>query len=212
MRSRRIRRARRGVVATLALSATLAATSACTGERVLVAPDGARRLQAQHGGSGLSMIVTVGAWDGASYLQDDLTIVHVLVANMGREPVLLAPSDFSLAESRGFDFVLFDTGASFHAVPEGADLSHYRAPDSYDPGSGLGDTESVAGLEPNLARAALPWGVLQPGTQMRGYLYFEKVEDKANDAQLVWHAQTFDHRPLADFVFDLSVARLPRRR
>jgi len=131
---------------------------------------------------------------------------------MGREPVLLAPSDFTLAESRGFDFVLFDTGASFHAVPKGADLSSYRAPSSYDPGSGLGETESVAGLEPNLANAALPWGILQPGTQMRGYLYFERVEDKANDAQLVWHAQTWDHRLIADFAFDLSVARLPRRR
>ena len=194
-----------------AASVFVTTLAACAGERVLVAPDGGRRMQALHGNSGLSMVVTVGAWDGASYLQDDLTIVHVLVANMGQEPVLLAPSDFTLAESRGFDFVLFDTGASFHAVPAGADLSHYRAPSSYDPGSGLGETESVAGLDRNLANAALPWGVLQPGTQMRGYLYFERVEDKANDAQLVWHAQSWDHRPVADFVFDLSVARLPRR-
>ena len=53
---------------------------------------------------------------------------------------------------------------------------------------------------------ALPWGVLAPGTQMRGYLYFRRL-DHANAATLTWHFFSDKNQPLVDLAFDFFVAR-----
>jgi hypothetical protein len=58
---------------------------------------------------------------------------------------------------------------------------------------------------------ALPWGVLEPGTQMRGFLYFEPVESSANAATLTWHVTRPDHAPVVDLRFPLRVVRPSRR-
>src|SRR5690606_23902543 len=98
-----------------------------------------------------------------------------------------------------------DAGGSFAAVPEGQDPQGF-APTGYDPGRSH-DFRSISSNMPELASSALPWGVLEPGTQMRGYVYFEQVTDAANEATLVRHAQSPDHQPIADCAFALRVAR-----
>jgi len=54
---------------------------------------------------------------------------------------------------------------------------------------------------------ALPWGVLEPGTQMRGFLYFEPVTRTANEATLSWRIGTPEHAPVIDTAFQFYVAR-----
>jgi hypothetical protein len=188
----------------------LAVLTGCSTTRQLVAADGSHRLMARDANSNITMVLTTEVWNGDSIVGDDLTIVHVLIANMGSEPVLLAPGDFELHDRQGFDYVLFDAGGSFDAVPVGTDLEAFARkndPYGYDPGRNL-DFETVE--DGQMSELALPWGVLLPGTQMRGFLYFEDVRDAANHATLIWHAQTPDHRPLADFGFELHVAVLDR--
>lgn len=186
----------------------------CSTTRELVAADGSHRLLAGDPASGVTMILTTEVWSGDAIYGEDLTIVHVLVANMGSEPILLAPGDFELSDRQGFDYVLYDSGANFSVVPEGIDPDTYdatREPFAYDPGrsTAFDDIETFDG---ELARTALPWGVLLPGTQMRGFLYFADVRDRANHATLVWHVQTPEHRPVVDLGFELHVAVLDRDR
>ncbi len=171
----------------------------CAGPGELVAADGSHRLQATDRQSGITLILTTEAWDGGDlWGGDDVTVMHVLVSNLGPEPVLLAPGDFELRDTRGFRYDLYDAGGSFR--PAGA-------PDRvYDPGRSM-EFQTIGSYDGELEAAALPWGELLPGTQMRGFVYFEEVEDAANHARLVWHAQTPDHRSLGDFAFDLHVAR-----
>lgn len=197
--------------ALLVLAATL---SGCTTTRELVARDGSHRLLASDPASGVTMILTTEVWEGDPLYGDDLTIVHVLIANMGSEPILLAPGDFELHDRQGFDYVLYDAGGSFSAVPAGVDPDAYatvQQPFGYDPGRNL-EYDNIETDDGELSRLALPWGVLLPGTQMRGFLYFDDVRDTANHATLIWHVQTAEHRPVADFGFDLHVAVLDRSR
>ncbi len=183
----------------------------CSTTRVLVAADGSHRLLAHDHGTGVSMILTTEAWDGDPMYSNDLTIIHVVIANMGSEPVLLAPGDFELHDRQGFDYLLYDAGGSFSVVPEGSSsvTPEAQAPYGYDPGRSF-DYDNIETEDGQLSRLALPWGVLLPGTQMRGYLYFDDVREAANQATLIWHAETPDHRALADFGFDLHVAVLDR--
>lgn len=185
----------------LGLAALLAGVpvAGCAGPGQLVAADGSHRLQATDRQSGITVILTTEAWDGGELgAGDDVTVVHMLVSNLGTEPVLLAPGDFDLRDARGFRYDLYDAGGSFR--PAGV-------PDrGYDPGSSM-NYQTIGSYDGELEAAALPWGELLPGTQMRGFVYFEEVEDSANHARLVWHAQTPDHRQLGDFAFDLHVAR-----
>lgn len=193
---------------TAGLLAGLLATTACASSARLVAADGSHRLVARDAGAGITVVLTTESWSGDSAYGEDLTIVHMLIANMGSEPVLLAPGDFELIDRRGFRYVLYDAGGSFSAIPEGADPAAYAGqPIPYDPGTNL-NYESVRTDDAELGRLGLPWGVLQPGTQMRGYVYFEDVRDSANHATLAWHAQTPEHRPIQSFGFDLHVARM----
>jgi hypothetical protein len=181
--------------------------SGCTTTANLVASDGSHRLVARDQGSGVTVVLTTESWAGDSGYASDLTIVHLLVANMGSEPVLLAPGDFELRDGRGFHYPLFDAGGAFQAVPSSADANAWSDhPVPYDPGRSR-DYDTVRTDDGELGRLALPWGVLLPGTQMRGFVYFEDVRGSANRATLVWHVQTPDHRPLADFGFNLFVAR-----
>lgn len=187
--------------------AGILATTACATTSDLVASDGSHRLVARDARTGVTVVLTTESWAGDWGYGDDLTIVHLLVANMGSEPLLLAPGDFELRDGRGFRYSLLDAGGSFQAIPAGADPDAWaRHPVAYDPGRGR-DYESIRTEDGELGRLALPWGVLLPGTQMRGFVYFEDVRDSANQATLVWHAQTPDHRPVADFGFALVVAR-----
>ncbi len=191
----------------LLLASVIAGASGCAGSAQLVAPDGTHRLVARDAQSGVAVVLTTESWAGDSGYGDDLTIVHVLIANMGSEPVLIAPGDFELRDGRGFHYVLYDAGGAFAAVPPGADPNAYSdQPVPYDPGRSS-NYESVRTDDGELGRLALPWGVLQPGTQMRGFVYFDDVRDSANQATLVWHAQTPEHRPLADYGFNLAIAR-----
>lgn len=184
----------------------------CSTTRQLVARDGSHRLLAGDPASGVTMILTTEAWAGDVIYGEDLTIVHVLVANMGSDPILLAPGDFELRDRQGFDYVLYDSGAHFSAVPPGVDPDAYdatRETFAYDPGRST-EFDDIETFDGELARLALPWGVLLPGTQMRGFLYFADVRDNANHATLVWHVQTPEHRPVVDLGFELHVAVLDR--
>lgn len=179
----------------------------CSTTAQLVAADGSHRMVGRDAASGITVVLTTESWNGDSAYGEDLTIVHMLVANMGTEPVLLAPGDFELRDRRGFGYVLYDAGGAFQAVPVGGDPQAWAQQEiAYDPGRS-NNYESVRTEDAELGRLGLPWGVLLPGTQMRGYVYFDDVRDYSNHATLKWYAQTPDHRPLAVFGFGLHVAR-----
>ncbi|WP_146658510.1 hypothetical protein [Enhygromyxa salina] len=191
----------------LALAGLCALPLGCASRVRLVAADGSHRLLARDPGSGITVVLTTESWTGDSAYGEDLTIAHMLIANMGSEPLLLAPGDFELRDDRGFHYVLYDAGGAFQAIPDGGDPNAYAQQQlGYDPGRSL-NYETVRTDDAELGRMGLPWGVLMPGTQMRGYVYFEDVRDTANQAVLVWRPQTPDHRPLAEFGFDLHVSR-----
>ena len=59
----------------------------------------------------------------------------------------------------------------------------------------------------DLGELALPWGMLEPGTQMRGFVYFEPLTKTGNGAKLVWHIDGADDQPLVDFEFEFAIAR-----
>lgn len=173
----------------------------------LVASDGRRRLVARDATGDVTIVVTTGAWTADPVdLDDEVTVLHVLVANLGEVPIRLAPGDLMLRDTRGFRYELLDTGASFVRVDENDPRAYDRAFErSYDPGRSL---DFVPYDAPDSAMAsALPWGLLEPGTQMRGFVYFEPVVHTANEARLSWHIASADDRPLLDLAFDLYVAR-----
>ncbi len=204
------RRAQR-TLAALALSLGLVATASpgCIAGERLVAKDGSHRLRAADAQSGITVILTTEAWDGDIDLGNRATIVHVLIANQGTAPVLLAPGDFTLTDIRGFEYSLYDAGGSFTALGPGEQWRPRQG--GYDPGSAR-EYISLYGVGSDVSSAALPWGVLLPGTQMRGYLYFQDLRDAGGyEAHLVWHAQTPEHAGIADFDFELHLAKVPRR-
>jgi hypothetical protein len=189
-------------------AAALALLAGCAQPTALVARTGHHRLTARDTPSGVTVIVTTDVWNGKpGNLDDELTVVHVLVANMGKEPILLAPGDIELRDLRGFRYDLLDTGATFYLAGERAPSGAYGRAylQDYDPGrsDGYMFMQSLG----TMAEKALPWGVLEPGTQMRGFLYFERIEASANGGKLVWHLETPEHKPVVDAQFDLFVAR-----
>lgn len=196
----------------LSLGWALAGPGGCAGQSVLVAKDGSHRLTARDTESGVTVVLTSGVWQGdPSELPDQWTVLHVLVANLGSEPVLLAPGDLELRDERGFRYELYDPGAVFARLEPGtspdAYAREYRR--DYDPG---GPVEFEPIVAPgDVPAEALPWGILEPGTQMRGFVYFESVESSANAATLTWHFTRPDHAPLVDLRFPLSVSRPSRR-
>ncbi len=174
----------------------------------LVAPTGHHRLVARDAGSGVTIVLTTSVWDGQpESLGNEVTVIHALVANMGSEPILLAPGDLELRDVRGFRYELLDTGASFVRVEDEAAAQAYdrELERSYDPGRSLDFVPFL--VSGDAAPRALPWGVLEPGTQMRGFLYFEPVTRTANEAALTWHIGTAEHVPVLDAVFEFYVAR-----
>lgn len=176
----------------------LALTTACLPQGELAAADGSRRMVARDPQTGLSIVLTSGAWDGSpANLDSELTVLHALVANMGSTPVRLAPGDLELRDERGFRRQLLDAGGSFVLSGE--------TDRGYHPGRDLdyGRLEWNGG---DVNALALPWGVLAPGTQMRGYLYFRRL-DHANAATLTWHFFSDKNQPLVDLAFDFFVAR-----
>jgi len=176
---------------------------------VLVAHSGEHRLTARDEPSGITMVMTSGAWVGVPEdLDGELAVLHVLVANEGAQPVLLAPGDFEFRDRRGFAYAVLDPGASFRPATQSERAKgtyDFAADAGYDPG-GPGEVEPIL-PQGDVARLALPWGVLLPGTQMRGYLYLEPVAASANGGTLTWHAKTPAHQPIADLVFPLAVSR-----
>jgi hypothetical protein len=192
-------------VRSVALSFLLAA--ACSAPGVLVAENGEHRLVARDRQTGVTMVITTGVWPGDAQFAAETTIVHTLVANEGSQPILLAPGDIELRDIRGFKATLLDTGATFERVgsPQEAEAYDRGYERNYDPGT-FSEFEQIV-VHEDIARQALPWGVLEPGTQMRGFLYFEPATRTMNEARLVWHVTTPDHTPLADLVFELFVAR-----
>lgn len=200
-RQRPVLRAGRTVALALPLLGA-AALAGCAAPGQLVASDGSHRLQAQHQSSGLTVILTTEAWDGHPDVPRDVTVVHVLVANQGDEPILLAPGDFDLRDRRGFRYDLLDPGVSF-STTTGAPLG---GPAPYDPGMAT-SYRTLSSFDDEVAQSALAWGVLLPGMHMRGFLYFEPIEDAANGARLTWHAETPGHSRVADLVFEMGVAR-----
>jgi hypothetical protein len=190
----------------------LALASGCAGRSALVAEDGSHRLTARDSESGVTVVLTSGVWEGQpSELPEQWTVLHVLVANLGTEPVLLAPGDLELRDERGFRYELYDPGAVFALVEPGSSADAYAREyrRDYDPG---GPVEFEPIVAPgDVPAEALPWGVLEPGTQMRGFVYFESVESSANSAMLKWHFTRPDHAPLVDLQFPLWVSRPSRR-
>ena len=192
---------------TASLLAGLLITASCASTARVVATDGSHRLVARDQGSGITVVLTTETWTGDSAYGEDLTIVHVLIANMGDAPVLLAPGDFELRDRRGFHYVLYDAGGAFSAVPAGADAAAYAEQGiAYDPGANS-NYERVRTDDAQLGRLALPWGILLPGTQMRGFVYFEDLRASSNHATLEWRAQTPTHEPIETFGFALHVSR-----
>lgn len=175
----------------------------------LVAPSGEHRMIARDAESGLTVVITTGVWSGEpAGVSSEVTVLHVLVANDGHLPVLLAPGDFELRDRRGFRHALLDPGGTFrlaNAKEKSQNRYDYEVRDDYDPGGG-GDVERFWGTG-DIARLALPWGVLQPGTQMRGYVYFEPVAHSSNGGTLTWHLGTPAHKPVLDAVFPFAIAR-----
>jgi hypothetical protein len=192
------------VMRALLVIALGAAACATAGE--LVAPSGERRLVARDPQTGVTIVLTTGAWDGVPpSLPGEITVIHALVANMGDTPIRLAPGDLELVDVRGFRYSVLDTGASFVRVPNdgaGYDRDLER---SYDPGR---STEFLPYFAPgDVPARALPWGILEPGSQMRGFVYFEPVVRTANEVSLVWHVDTAANVPLVDAVFQFYVSR-----
>jgi len=202
---------RRLAIPSLALALALAAPAGCATHGVLVAQDGSHRLSARDEGSGVTVVLTSGVWEGEpSELPDQWTVLHVMVINLGDAPVLLAPGDLELRDERGFHYELFDVGAAFSLVDPQAPVERYGRVyhRDYDPG---GPVEFEPIIAPgDVPARALPWGVLEPGTQMRGFVYFEPVEGTANTATLTWHLRRPDHGLVSDLQFPLHVSRPAR--
>lgn len=181
---------------------------ACAPSGVLVASGGEHRLSAHDEPSGVTVVLTSGVWGGhPTDLPEQWTILHALVANLGDEPVLLAPGDLELRDERGFSHELLDVGAAFALADPSAPVEPYgrQYHRDYDPGGPV-EFEPIVPVG-DTAEHALPWGVLEPGTQMRGFLYFESVEPAANAATLTWHVTRPDHARVVDLRFELFVAR-----
>ncbi len=178
--------------------------SGCAGPTQLTASDGSHRLMGSDPANGLTVVLTTEAWEQNDW-DDRLTIVHLLISNMGSEPVLIAPGDFEMVDGRGFRYALRDAGAAFQTVAQGQSPAN-AATGLYQPGRSH-EYRSIRTSDGSLGRLALPWGVLQPGTQMRGFVYFNDIEKTANHAVLAWYSQTPDNRPIADFGFRLHVAK-----
>lgn len=182
----------------LALALALS-SAACIPAGELVAIDGGHRLIARDAQTAVSVVLTTGAWQGIpSDLDEQVTVLHVLVANMGSQTIRLAPGDFDLLDERGFRRKLLDAGGSF--VQAGQNDS------GYNPGRTL-EFEKIDWNGGDVGASALPWGMLLPGTSMRGYLYFERVDRQGNAATLTWHVHDNAGRSLVDLAFDLYVAR-----
>lgn len=191
-----------------ALLMALAVAGCAHASGQLVATSGEQRLIVRDAATGITLAVTTGAWQGRpSDLQDELTVMHVLVTNGGDQPVLLAPGDLDFQDRRGFRYALLDPGATFRrATATEVATAEYDLDyaERYD----LGGPGEVRPFAPggDLAPSALPWGVLEPGTQMRGYVYFEPMTRNANGAVLTWHLGTPEHRPVVDAVFEFAVS------
>ena len=175
----------------------------CTARGELVAPDGARRLQAGDPASGITVVMTTTAWDGDDWVAEEFTPVHVLISNRGERPVRLAPGDFEFEDRRGFRYPLTDVGHYFNTASPGA--STVRVSASYD--TGLDPRFRAQAVPREVSAAVLPWGVLQPGTSMRGFLLFDPIPETANGGVLRWYAITPEQQTLALFEFELAVAR-----
>lgn len=172
---------------------------ACIPRGELAARDGSRRMMARDPATGISVILTLGAWDGdPGDLDKDITVIHALVANMGTQTVRLAPGDLDLHDERGFHRELLDARGSF--VVSGENTGAYHPGRTYD----FGRIDWEGG---DVGATALPWGMLKPGTEMRGYVYFQRVDNAANAANLTWHFYNDKELPLVDLAFDLYVAR-----
>jgi hypothetical protein len=190
-----------------ALVALFLLTACGSRSGVLVASNGEHRLVARDRETGVTAVITTGVWPGDPRFATETTIVHTLVSNEGDMPILLAPGDIELRDIRGFRAALLDTGATFErvAATEEALVYDRRFERNYDPGT-YAEFEQVI-VPKEISEQALPWGVLEPGTQMRGFVFFEPTTRTMNQAKLVWHVTTPEHVPLADLVFDLYVAR-----
>lgn len=197
------------VTRAIALAGLLALTSCASHSGMLVAETGEHRLTARDADSGVTVVMTSGAWEGVpDDLESELAVLHVLVVNEGQQPILLAPGDFQFRDRRGFTYAVLDAGASFRLATNAERSSQkydFDLSQGYDPG-GPGKVEAIL-PQGDIARLALPWGVLLPGTQMRGYLYLEPVAPTANGGTLTWHMKTPAHQPIADIEFPLAVTR-----
>jgi hypothetical protein len=180
----------------------------CARTGVLVAQTGHHRLTARDPASGITVVLTTGVWEGRpTNLEDELTVIHAVVANGSpKRRVVLAPGDLELRDLRGFRYALLDLGATFHLAGSDPSKGYGRA---YSPDYELGRAKHFQTIRAtgDLAHNALPWGVLEPRTQMRGYLYFEPVQRTGNGATLTWHFASPERRAVVDLRFDFLVAR-----
>ncbi|MEE9384969.1 MAG: hypothetical protein V3V08_16310 [Nannocystaceae bacterium] len=181
----------------------LAADTGCLSARQFVAADGSHRMVARDDASRLTVVLTTQAWQEATSLSNEMTIVHVLVSNRGASAVRLAPGDFELRNAGGFTYPLLDPGSTFTAQ-QGTDPGGSK---SYDRG-GDGHVRSIRGMHTDFARSALPWGKLEPGTEMRGFVYFERASSTSNAAVLSWTPSSAAHPAVAHFAFALHVAAM----
>lgn len=199
------------LVATVALATALITVEFGCAARpaVLVGQGGHHRQTARAPGGEVTIVLTTRAWGALpSDLEQQLAVLHVLVVNNGDEPIRLAPSDISFKDRRGFQYDLLDPGVSFYSVDSPQQPGYGRAYDEdYDPGMGDQDHLRAFAALDDVAALALPWGVLGPRTQMRGYLYFEPITAHANGGELRWRLHTSQDKLIYEAVFKLAVAR-----
>lgn len=188
-----------------AFLAALVLTACSSPKPVLVGPHGEQRWVATS--DAVTLIVTANAWPDSAALEDGVMALHLLVINHGTDEVELSPADFELVDRRGFQYDLFDAGAEFYALETTATDGTYGRRYVEPP---IVDAPHVFGVffDDEAAQAALPWGALQPGTQIRGFLYTE-IMPHANGGSLIWHATTTDLVIHFDHHFPASIPDRP---
>ena len=157
---------------------------------------------AQASVAGVQIVVNQHSWTGSpSDLESVVTPLDVSISNASAEPVRVMYRDFALENDQGLNavalppFKIQRPGGSTEPVAPfypllGFDL--YSPYASFYPGYSIwegpfvGDpafNQDFGSWEPSLPshdmlQRALPEGVLRPGGQARGFLYFHRLQDR----------------------------------
>ncbi len=189
----------------LALAAAAALTSACATTTELTPAPGALRAAgpgqaAQAAVSGVRVVASAEAWSGFPQRLDEVTPLLVALHNDSGVPVRVRYDDFQLVSARGTRYAALppfaidesevvavgyvDPWPGFSVAPWHAGyFPGWRSaayPLRYDPfyyDAYRPAYARVALPTEDMLRRALPEGVIEPGGTVRGFLYFQQVDD-----------------------------------